>query len=188
MSCSLVYNRNKFYLGKEIQINQISTKGYYYSIYNRDINSGYLGKGLRVKVLLNNGFIHNLKNGYGDQCGYNINLDCEIKMSENMLNEYQNSTFKRANEKSSNIDLWNWGKYIISNDTIYLQHYYNRFGDYYLLEEQGRVLDSTSFILTKRIDYRTKKTETINEKYVFKKYDIVKMYDKVPKQSKMVQE
>ena len=54
--------------------------------------------------------------------------------------------------------------------------------DDYLLEEQGRILDSTSFILTKRIDYRTKEIETINEKYVFKKYDIVKMYDKVPKQ------
>lgn len=178
--CTIVNNKNKFILQRNIEISQISTDGYYYSIDDRDIKTGFSGKVLNMRVLLKNGFIKEVPNGYYEQCGRNVSLECEIKMSEKMLDEYQNYNLKNGDKRSSNINLWDWGKYNINNDSVLIQKFYNYLGNYYLIEERGKIIDNFSFILTKKIDYRTKATYVINEMYSFKKYDVSKMYNKYP--------
>ncbi|CEN42293.1 hypothetical protein [Capnocytophaga cynodegmi] len=68
-----------------------------------------------------------------------------------------------------------------------MKWFYNHNGNYYLMEEKGVVLDSTSFNIFYSKDYKSKKEIIYPEpkKYHFKPYPIEKIYDKIPK--KMVQ-
>lgn len=185
LSCTKVYNKKHFVLNKKIEVNSIKTDGYYYHIYDRNNKaSKFTGKGIKMKILLKNGYFHDFKNGYGKQCGNNVNLECEIQMSEDIFNKYLN--WKSEPDNNSNINLWDWGKFEIKKDSIRIQWFYNKFGDYYLIEEKGVVIDSTTFKLLKVIDYGTKKEYTKDEVYHFKKFDLNKIYKKTPNLNKLL--
>jgi hypothetical protein len=179
------FNKKHFKLDHEIHIDKIETEGYYYTIFDYGTYSKYKGKGISMRILLKNGYTYIPKIGYGDQCGDSISLKCDIEMSEYMLDKNINKFLKDTHEqKRPIVSLWNWGKYEINKDSILIQRYYNHFGDYYLVEERGVVIDSTSFRLLKIKDYRTKQGKQggdIDEYYKFKKYDIEKIYNKIPK-------
>lgn len=176
----MIHNKKNFTLMNHTESHiKLKTEGYYYSIFDRDsIKTRNGGKGIYMVVLLKNNAFYNVKNGYGDDCGKIIELDCEIKKSEEMLNSYQN--FSKERERNKNYDIWNWGKYSTNNDTIKIQWFYNKFGEYYLSEEIGVILDSTSFKLIKGIDYGEKVSWDMNRIYFFKPYDIKNIYNKVP--------
>lgn len=175
----VVHNINHFDLrNKKKLLSYIKTDGYYYSVYNlNESYSKYRGEAIKMRVLLNNGYQHYVRNGYGDECGNTINLDCDIEMSEYMLDKYQNSNDR---DYLKTYGVWNWGKYEVWNDTIIIKYFYNRFGDYYLVEEKGIVLDSSSFKILQIKDYRTNRVEKLYEFYQFKKYDVENMYNKIP--------
>ncbi|MBV7441426.1 hypothetical protein KRX57_08325 [Weeksellaceae bacterium TAE3-ERU29] len=174
------FNQKYFKLNHNIEINQINIDGYYYSIFDYNNSySKYMGQGIVMRVFLKNGYMYIPKIGYGDQCGDSISLECDIKMSEYMLNRNINEFLKNTNEqRRPTASIWNWGKYEIKNDTIFIQWFYNHRGDYYLIEEEGKIIDSTSFKLYRIKDYRTKHEKEIDEFYRFKRYNVSKIYDK----------
>ncbi|KIX21139.1 hypothetical protein SY27_10275 [Flavobacterium sp. 316] len=180
INCTTIHNKKQFTLLNHEEKNiKLKTNGYYYSVYNRDsISTKNSGKGIYMKILLNNNTFHNVGNGYGDDCGKIIELDCEIKKSEKMLYEYQKYTEKR--KRGKNYDIWDWGKFSTKNDTIKLQWFYNKFGQYYLIEEIGEIIDSTSFKLVRGIDYGEKTSWNMDRVYIFKPFDVEKMYEKTP--------
>jgi len=182
LSCfPIVHNYDTLTI-KNSKISNIKTDGYYFSKYklNKDYHSNK-GEFIRMKVLLNNGYFHYVQNGFGKECGDTISIECAIKMSEYMLDKNINEFLVDSNDqKRPVVSLWNWGKYEIKGDSIKMQWFYNRFGDYYLAEENGIVIDSTSFKLTTIKDYSTGKISTIDEIYQFKPYNIEKIYNKIP--------
>ena len=176
----MIHNKKHFTLLNHQEKNiKLKTVGYYYSVFDRDtLTETTGGKGIYMKVLMNNNVTNHAKNGYGDDCGRIIDLDCEIKKSEEMLDKYQNNEYK--GKRNSNFFVWNWGKYSTVNDSIKLQWFYNKFGEYYLIEEKGVIIDSTSFKLTKATDYGDKTSWEMDRIYTFKPFPVEKMYDKVP--------
>lgn len=178
----IVHNKANFVLKETLENNGykgLKTTGYYYSIYSRKSNEGKKGVGIKMKIPLNNGYVYNLKNGYGNQCGDSVSLACEFEMSERLLRNYLE--WQKAKEYTGPVALWDWGRYNIDNEKILLQSFYNQFGDYYLLEEHGEVLDSVSFKILQKKDYRTGVIEKVEEIYVFKPYDVSLIYKKIPK-------
>jgi hypothetical protein len=178
----IVHNKAKFVLKENLENNGnkgLKTTGYYYSIYSRKPNEGKKGVGIKMKIPLNNGYVYNFKNGYGNQCGDSVSLACEFEMSERLLRNYLE--WQKAKEYTGTVALWDWGRYNIDNKKILLQSFYNQFGDYYLLEEHGEVLDSVSFKILQKKDYRTGAIEKVEEIYVFKPYDVSWIYKKIPK-------
>jgi hypothetical protein len=180
IGCSMIHNKKHFTLLNYKETNlKIKTDGYYYSVYYRDsIRNGKSGKGIYMRVLLNNNALNIFKNGYGDDCGKVVKLECEIKKSEEMLNKYQE--YIPTGKLNSNFFIWNWGKYSTTNDSIKIQWFYNKFGEYYLIEEKGVIIDSTSFRLIKAYDYGDKTSWEMDRIYTFKPFPVEKMYDKVP--------
>lgn len=178
----IIHNKNHFVL-KETLVNdrykELKTTGYYYSIYSRKPNESKQGIGINMKIPLDNGYIYNFKNGYGNQCGDSVSLACEFEMSERLLRNYLE--WQKAKGYNGPVALWDWGRYKIENKNILIQSFYNHFGDYYLLEERGEVLDSVSFKILQKKDYRTGIMERTEEIYIFKPYDIHLIYNKVPK-------
>lgn len=177
------YNKDKYKFNHKISIDQINVNGYYYSIYNLDKDyhkeKGYF---IKMRVFLNNGYTYFVKNGFGNQCGDTISIDCAIKMSEFMFKKNTKSLLKNTDRQTNaNYHLENWGKYDIKNDTITIQWYYNHHGRYFLAEEKGIVKDFNSFQLISFKDYRTQKDTVSNEFYQFQKYPIKELYDKIPK-------
>lgn len=181
ISCRMIHNKKHFTLLNHQEKNiKLKTNGYYYSVFDRDsIKTIKGGKGIYMKVLLNNNTTNNVGNGYGFQCGKIVDLECEFKMSEELLNQYQNYDEYKG-KRNSNTFVWDWGKYSTINDTIKLQWFYNKFGEYYLIEEIGVILDSTSFRLIKGIDYGDKTSWEMDRTYIYKPFPVDKMYDKVP--------
>lgn len=179
-SCRIIHNEKNFTLLNHTEINtKLKTDGYYYSVFDRDsIKTRNGGKGIYMFILLKDNVFHYVKNGYGDDCGKIIELDCEIKKSEEMLNSYQNFSNKRKQNK--NYDIWNWGKYSTINDTIKIQWFYNKLGEYYLIEEIGVILDSTSFKIVKGIDYGRKTSQKVDKLFEFKFYPIDNLYNGIP--------
>lgn len=176
------FNKKHFVFDYDIAINEIMTEGYYFSIYdlNQDYHK-YKGQNIRMRVFLRNGYTYFVKNGFGDLCGNVISLECAISKSEYMFDRNLNEFLPNASEiKRNKVSLWNWGKFDISNDTIKIQWYYNRFGDYFLIEEKGVIIDSVSFRIFSVKDYRSKEEEEKNEVYYFKPYEIQKIYEKIP--------
>lgn len=183
ISCSIWHNKKYFTLRENIKIDRIQNKGYYYSIYtNKECIDCDGGKFIHMRVFLNNGYMYYVQNGFGNKCDGNIaTIDCSIQKSEKMLNEQMDIFLDTSKQRTSNIFLWNWGKYNIRNDIITIQYFYNVFGNYYLIEEKGKVIDSSSIHLFYRKNYRDKRDVLINETYLFKEYNIEKLYDKIPK-------
>lgn len=188
-ACSIIHNKKHFAFSEQFTERKIKTKGYYYQVY--DLDAQYTkekGVFIRMTVFLDNGYVYFVKNGFGDQCGDSITLDCAMKMSEYMLDKNINEFLTDTNKQSGrNYHIWNWGKYQIVNDTITVKWFYNRFGEYYLAEEKGVVLDSTTIDFFYFKDYKTKEEDISQppERYIFKPYPVEKMYDKIPK--KMLQ-
>lgn len=179
-SCSKVYNKKNFFIENNKIDKNFVMNGYFYNVYERnDKITKYSGKGIKMKIFLSNGLFYNVKNGYGNLCGMNVDINCEIEQSEVLLRKYLNSV-ENSKKKNSKVDIWNWGNYSIINDSIKIKWFYNRFGDYYLKEEIGILIDSNTFILKKVKDYRTNIVSEINEKYIFKEYDIKNIYKKAP--------
>lgn len=186
MSCFAQQSNNNLDLDSSIVTGKIKTNGYYYSVYN--LNSPYYdtkGKFLKMRTFLDNNYMYVVMNGIGNQCGDTISLSCAIKMSEYMLDKNINEFLKDTDkQKIAKHHLWNWGKYTIVNDTITTQWYYNHHGRYFLAEEKGVILDSTTIKIFKIRDNRTKKEENIEETYYFKPYNIEVLYNKIPKKIK----
>lgn len=166
-----------------ISVNKIETEGYYFNVY--DLDKEYhknKGKFIKMRVFLNNGYTYFVKNGFGDLCGDTISLKCAIEKSEYMLDKNINEFLKDTeNQNRPIVSLWNWGKYDIKKDSILIQSFYNHFGDYYLTEEKGVVIDSNSFRILNIKDYRTNQETSVDELYMFKYYDVNKLYNKIPK-------
>lgn len=179
---SIVHNKSQFCLKEKPgqYYGNLKKDGYYYSISSLDASTGKRGIGIDMKILLNNGYIHNFKNGYGNQCGDSVSLDCEFKMSERLLEDYLN--INKDRENTAPIALWNWGRYKVTDGRkITIQSFYNYFGDYYLLEENGESVDRNTFKISEKKDYRTGVTTKISKTYTFKEYDISKIYNRTPK-------
>jgi len=66
------------------------------------------------------------------------------------------------------------GGFEIKEGKIKIQYFYNRFGDYYLVEERGVVIDDKSFNISSKYDYRNGIIENLNITYFFKEYDVSK--------------
>lgn len=177
------YNKDKYRFNYKININEINVNGYYYSIY--ELNKDYhkeKGHFIKMRVFLNNGYTYLVKNGFGNECGDTISIDCAIKMSEFMLDKNINYFLKNTDKQTNaNYHLENWGKYDIKNDTITIQWYYNHHGRYFLAEEKGVIKDSNSFKLIHFKDYQSKKDTISDEFYQFKQYPIKELYHKIPK-------
>lgn len=184
MSClGQRYNKDKYKFDYKINIDQINVRGYYYSIYKLD-KDYHREKGhfIKMRVFLNNGYTYFVKNGFGNQCGDTITINCAIKMSEFMLKKNIKNFLKNTNKQTNaNYNLDNWGKYNIKNDTITIQWYYNHHGRYFLAEEKGIIKDFNSFQLISFKDYRIQKDTVSNEFYQFQEYDIEDLYNKIPK-------
>ncbi|MBB6237542.1 hypothetical protein HDC90_002164 [Pedobacter sp. AK013] len=156
----------------------LNSNGYYYSVYDRsNITDSKQGKGIYMKIFLENGFTYTVRNGYGSECGKVVDLSCEISVSERMLTAYLESP---KSKKINTMDIWNWGKYKIIKDSILIQTYYNHQGDYYLKEEVGERLAPSSFRILQIRDYRTDKVEKVNRIFNFKIFDVHLIQDKVP--------
>lgn len=180
IGCRMIHNKKEFtLLNYQEKETKLKTNGYYYCIFDRDsVQTKNGGRGIYMKVLLNDNIIHNFNNGYGNDCGKIVELDCEIKKSEEMLLEYQ--ALNHTRKRNKNYDVWDWGKYSTKGDTIRMQWFYNKFGEYYLVEEVGIVIDSTSFKLLRRIDYGNNTSWKMDKTYIFKAFPVKKIYDKVP--------
>jgi hypothetical protein len=180
IGCSMIHNKKKFTLLNHQENNiKLKTGGYYYSVFDRDsLRTNNKGKGIYMRILLNNNAFQYFRNGYGDDCGKIVQLDCDINKSEQMLMSYQNNEYK--GKRNSNFFIWNWGKYSTTNDTIKMQWFYNKFGEYYLIEEIGVIIDSTSFRLINGIDYGSKTSWEMDRTYYFKPFPVDNMYDEVP--------
>lgn len=183
----IVHNKALFRVkdvGQYAKFEQMQTNGYYYSVYSREPRKGKRGMGVEMKILLNNGYIYNFKNGYENQCGDSVTLSCEFEMSERLLNAYLKP--QKVNKNNGTIALWDWGRYDIKDGRILIQTFYNYFGDYYLLEEEGEVLDHARFKIIREKDYRTDSIKEKEEVYSFKSYDISLIYKKIPKNNVFV--
>lgn len=174
----IIHNKRKLTSWDNGDEKKLNSSGYYYSIYERSkVTDSKQGKGIYMKVFLENGFAYTVRNGYGNQCGKVVDLSCEIAVSEGMLSAYLESPKRK---RVSTMDIWNWGKYKIVKNRILIQTYYNHQGDYYLKEEVGEWLDPSSFSILEIRDYRTDKVEKVNRTFNFKVFDVHLIQDKVP--------
>ena len=184
-ACSVIYNKKSFVFSNTLSERKLRTNGYYYHVYNLD--KEYMrqkGVYINMQLFLDNGYTYVVKNGFGDYCGDLIEKECAVKASEYMLdkniNEFLEETDKQSNR---NYHIWNWGKYHIQNDTIVVKWFYNSFGDYFLVEEKGIVIDSTTLDFFYFKDYQTNNDTIykILKTYNFKVYPIDKIYNKIPR-------
>lgn len=174
----IIHNKSSLTNWDDGDEKKLNSNGYYYSIYDRsNVTDSKQGKGIYMQVFLENGFTYTVRNGYGNECGKLVDLSCEFAVSERMLKAYLESP---KNKKTNTMDIWNWGKYKIVKDRILIQTYYNHQGDYYLKEELGELLDSSSFRILQIRDYRTDKVEKVNRIFNFKIFDVHLIQDKVP--------
>lgn len=176
-----INNKQYFSLKEDVYIDDINTKGYYYSIHERGDFTEQKGKLIHMYVFLENGYFKKIKNGYGNKCGDTVTLECEIKMSEFMLEKelYMTNDISEMNRPIWSV--WDWGKYKISNDSITMQWFYNRFGNYYLVEQKGYIIDQQTIKINFIKDYRTNKIDFFDETLFFSSYDISNLYNLVPK-------
>lgn len=99
-------------------------------------------------------------------------MKAQKKMLECMLGNYEYFFKIKTNFLNRNAEIWNWGQFEIINGNIKVQYFYNYLGDYYLIEEKGKIINSTSFRITSVFDYKTKHNTDVDRVYSFQKYNV----------------
>src|SRR5690606_28286487 len=77
--------------------------------------------------------------------------------------------------QNSNPAIGNWGKYKIVGQQITIQYFENFHGDYYLTEEQGELINKSTFLIKREYCYRTGKTSSINTLYEYYPTDVERL-------------
>ena len=195
-SCVSIYNKEFLISRNEIGItnNEIRLDGYYYRISKiKEFNHYSLDKNLKYKldsskfkeiikispiILYSDGSLKQMpyftglqKNNtldFNELCY--LNDDNTLKGALNHFECYlRNMPKEKYNFMNKNSEIWGQGIFTSNNKHIKLQIYYNRLGDFYLLEETGKVINDSTFIVEKRKSMRTKKEWIVSEKYHYRK-------------------
>jgi hypothetical protein len=190
-SCApIVHNRNDFNFKEGQIIDGIQTNGYYYA-YNFSKNQD--SKSITVRILFKNGLYKQIgvvssesdSDYFKKRCNniQNNTYESSFENIECMIDNYDYFFKVKTNFVNKNAEIWDWGGFEIRGDRIKIQYFYNRFGDYYLIEEEGRVIDSQSFKMVSKYDYRNGIKEDLNITYFFKKYDVNNVLNYKPKKN-----
>ncbi|OMQ12522.1 hypothetical protein [[Flexibacter] sp. ATCC 35103] len=176
----ITHNKNKFDIKKSESIDEIKTYGYYYSN-NRNNES------IVARLLFRDGFYKELgvvnseiNNKYFKKYCDNIESNC-FKNLECMIDNYDNFFKIETNFLNRSSEIWDWGRFEIKEGKIKIQYFYNRFGNYYLVEERGVIIDNKSFNISSKYDYRNGISENLNITYFFKEYDVNKALNCKPR-------
>lgn len=180
----IVHNKSDFRIAKESNTsNKIDTNGYYYTISNNN--------NLKYRILFNNGLYREIgqinskinSKYFIQKCVIQMNdsVSSSIKNFECMINNYEYFFNVNTNFLNSNAKIWNWGRFKVVDNTLIIQYFYNHFGDYYLMEENGIVLNDKTFRIIKTKDHRTNKVQETDLLYKFKKHEINNLKKFYPK-------
>jgi len=183
-SCApMIHNKDKFIVKVDANINELRTNGYYYTL---DSTSKYGTNSIMARILFKEGYFKelgiinpNLDNQYFKKKCSEIQSNA-LKNLECMIDNYDYFFKIKTNFLNRNSSVWGWGGTQIKGNSIKIQYYYNRFGDYYLIEEEGRIINDHSFIIYSKYDYRNGRKENLNVKYFFKEYFVTKVIDFKP--------
>lgn len=191
-SCVTIYNKKKVMDINDIGLtkNELRLDGYYYqkeifqshpyklsgNVQIIDTSQTYEQIRILPCVLYSDGSVSKLGSysGVQDINAFRYDIKCSFSGNNTFDSamEYFECYFKnmkeRNNRKSS---IWDQGVYKVDGEKITLQIFYNVWGNYYLYEERGRILNDTTFILNHAIDYQNGETYDIKEQFYFKKMD-----------------
>ena len=168
--------------------NDIYLNGYYFHKreYDRNIalgdtqekNHTYKERAITTLFLYTNGYCHysSSRPPINNQIS-SIDSLVVLNSYENSLLEFENRVIKspfflrNSNNKS---EIWNWGIYTTTKDSIYIQYYRNELGLYYLIEQKGEILSKEKYRLTTEREYKSRNSKgyikNIDKTFEFKEY------------------
>lgn len=193
-SCVFIYNKKNLIPLNSIgaQDKSLKTDGYYYYIdsnrhypYYKNIHGGYsrdkeneINQTLIYPIILYpDGSTKEFTSfsGMQDNLSFNYKSQCLLKDENTIkgsLEHFECYLRNRPKEKynifNNKARIWGNGVYKTNGHEIVYQVYTNHFGDYYLYEEKGRILNDSTFKFTSAKSYRTGKITIIDKKYNFK--------------------
>lgn len=193
-SCVTIYNKKKVMDINDIGLTkkELRLDGYYYQKgtakthpYVRDGHGGYYldtsisYQQIRIVpcVLYSDGSVSKLGfySGMKDNDAFNYNMKCSLLDNNTLESAFDHFECYLKNMKDKNYNkkysIWNQGVYKIEDGKIVLQIFYNVWGDYYLYEERGKILNDTTFVLDSAIDYQNGKTHDIHKEFHFNSMD-----------------
>lgn len=184
-SCvAVTHNKDKLLNAEQIanQETFLNLNGYYYSKFESE-ETNYIN----AIILYEDGFLIYAGNFQGISNSYcNLNNGSKIENSfENSLNKFESRLLylNSSNDhkifrscKYLNGDIDKKGLFTVNNDSITIQYYQaeskklnkDSFNSYYLYELHGVLINSESFKIFKKINYRSGNVEDVNLIYNFK--------------------
>lgn len=165
----------------------IRTDGYYYQEreemtflyyknsyggFSQDTTKPYLQKQIIPLVLYKDGSLltFGTSTGFRESYAFDYTLNCglfDFNSTDNAKKHFECDLRYYKNK----YPIWGKGVFKTEKDEIIIQYYVNWLGDYYLVEKKGEILSDTSFVLTKRFDFKLNKGKDINEVYRFEQFD-----------------
>ena len=163
------------------QLKKYETYPYYrneYGGYQQDTTKKYSQIRILPLTLYSDGSVNSLYSfsGFQDNHAFNYRIKCSLEDNNTIENAFEHFECYLRNRPENKLffinkkaEIWNQGIYKIEDNKITIQIFYNSIGDYYLYEENGIILNDTTFVLKKAKDYQTGKEYKIEKEYHFKK-------------------
>ncbi|MFD1257236.1 hypothetical protein ACFQ3S_10540 [Mucilaginibacter terrae] len=195
--CVTIRNEDKLMSVKNIgqTSSQLKLNGYYFHAvtvikapYHRNGYGGYSEDTTKKQeqirviplVLYADGSTHvyGSFSGLQENSSFNYRVKCnleELNTLQNACEHFECYFTAMGNEKvyfyNKKAEILDQGIFRIQNNEIVIQYYYVSMDAYQLAEERGRVLNDSTFVITKIIDHETGKEQATNEVYQFKRWD-----------------
>jgi hypothetical protein len=196
-SCITIYNKNKVIDLNEIgdRQNKLRKNGYYYRTseietfpyykntyggFSQDTTKPYRQiRILPVSLYANGSTIkHGSYSGLTENAAFDFGIKCKLQDNNSLESAFahfecyaQNLPPKKLNFINKKAEIWDQGIFQVSNDEIKIQIFYNSMGNYYLYEETGKIINDSTFTLSRAKDFETGEEISINETYKFRRMD-----------------
>ncbi len=193
--CITIYNKKKIIEIKESgdKQNQLKKNGYYYravdvetfpyyknsqGVYSHDSTQPYRQIRIVPLTLFADGSAikHGSFSGFNENLAFDFRIKCGLEDYNSQEAAFahfecyvQNIPSQKLNFINKKAEIWNQGLFQVSNDEIKIQIFYNSMGNYYLHEETGKVINDSTFLLTKAKDFQNGKETQIHQIYKFRK-------------------
>lgn len=160
-SCITIYNQSSLDTNKIVQRSEnrdiIQLNGYY-CFTEIDSNQIYL----TPMLLYEDGYMHEI-------FSYPMSSNEKLAHQEMKKKMMQDDYFYPLESKSA---IWGWGIWWIELDNIYFQNYTNVLGDYDIRYRYGKVVNDSTFIITKdSLRHQKPIVRYPDRKYIFKQFD-----------------
>ena len=155
-----IYDKSKLTIA-DIPFNQAEisfrTDGYYYTEKvnevgeNRALEEVYNGSktcAISPLIFYDDGYVRKSEFTHGVRPFETI-VDKKDSI-EVLLKKMENSISKGSFHVNIENTIWDWGLYKQTKDEIFIQYYYNHYGDYKLINYKGKIINDTTIVFTSK--------------------------------------